>query len=72
LPNDLENGIAHSIPAATSWQAYWLRVQSADQGSSFFGAEGAEVRTSMILPPNLYRNMNETRILKNSGARHAV
>jgi len=26
----------------------------------------------MILPPNLYRNMNETRILKNSDARHAV
>jgi hypothetical protein len=30
------------------------------------------VRTSMILPPNLYGNMNETRILKNGGARHAV
>jgi hypothetical protein len=30
------------------------------------------VRTSMILPPNLYRNMNETRILKNGGARHVM
>ena len=28
------------------------------------------MRTSSILPPNHYRNMNETRILKNSGARH--
>jgi hypothetical protein len=25
----------------------------------------------MILPPNLYGNMNETRILKNGDARHA-
>jgi hypothetical protein len=29
------------------------------------------VRARMILPPNLYGNMNETRILKNSAARHA-
>jgi hypothetical protein len=72
LPNHLENGIAHSIPAATQRQAYWLGVQSANQSSSFFGTEGTEVRTRMILPPNLYRNMNETRILKNSDARHAV
>ena len=29
------------------------------------------MRTRMILPPNLYGNMNETRILKYRAARHA-
>ena len=29
------------------------------------------MRSRMILPPNLYGNMNETRILKNCVARHA-
>jgi len=29
------------------------------------------VRTSMILPPNPYRNMNTASILKNGGARYA-
>jgi hypothetical protein len=30
------------------------------------------VRTSMILPPNLYRNMNTVRILKIGGGCHAA
>jgi hypothetical protein len=46
-------------------------MQGADQGSSFYRAEGTEVRTSMISPPNLYGNMNETRILKNGATRHS-
>ena len=29
------------------------------------------MRNRMISPPNLYGNMNETRILKNGAARHA-
>jgi hypothetical protein len=30
------------------------------------------VRNSLILPPNPYRNMNTTRILKNGGERYAT
>ena len=30
------------------------------------------MRTAMILPPNLYRNMNANSILKNRATRHAL
>jgi hypothetical protein len=47
-------------------------LQDAEQNSSFNRTEGTEVRTTMILPPNLYRNMNATSILKNRVPRHAA
>jgi hypothetical protein len=47
-------------------------MQDAEQSSSFNRTEGTEVRTTMILPPNLYRNMNATSILKNRAPRHAL
>lgn len=45
-------------------------MQDAEQNSSFHRTEGTEVRTTMILPPNLYRDMNATSILKNRIVRH--
>src|SRR5271155_6207527 len=47
-------------------------MQDAEQSSSFHRTEGTEVRTAMILPPNLYRNMNANSILKNRATRHAL
>src|SRR5271156_661808 len=47
-------------------------MQDAEQSSSFHRTEGTEVRTDMILPPNLYRNMNANSILKNRATRHAL
>ena len=72
MPNSPENGIVRSITIAVGRQAYWLRMQDAGQSSSFNRTEGTEVRTTVILPPNLYRNMNATSILKNRAARHVV
>jgi hypothetical protein len=72
LPNNPENGIARSITIAVGWQANWRHMQDAEQSSSFNRTEGAEVRTTIILPPNLYSNMNATSILKNPAPRHAA
>ena len=47
-------------------------MQGAEQSSGFNRTEGTEVRTSMILPPNPYSNMNATSILKNCALRHAL
>lgn len=72
MPNSPENGIVRNTTIAVGRQAYWLRMQDAEQGSSFNRTEGTEVRTAIILPPNLYRNMNATSILKNRAVRHVV
>jgi hypothetical protein len=72
LPNNPENGIARSINIAAGLQTCWLHLQDAEQSSSFNRTEGTEVRTTMILPPNLYSNMNATSILKNRAARHVA
>ena len=47
-------------------------MQDTEQNSSFNRTEGTEVRTTIILPPNLYSNMNATSILKNYAARHVL
>jgi hypothetical protein len=72
LPNNLQNGIARSITIAVERKSYWLRMQDAEQSSSFNRTEGTEVRTSMNLPPDLCTNMNGTSILKNCALRHVV
>ena len=47
-------------------------MQDAEQSFSFNRTEGTGVRATMTLPPNLYRNMNATSILKNRAVRHVV
>jgi hypothetical protein len=71
LPNNPENGIARNITITAERHAYWLRMQDAEQSASFNRTEGTVVRATMILPPNLYRKMNATSILKNRAVRHA-
>jgi hypothetical protein len=47
-------------------------MQDAEQNSSFNRTEGTEVRTTIMLPPYRYRNMNATSILKIRAPRHAL
>ncbi len=45
-------------------------MQDAEQSFGFNRTAGTEVRTTMILPPNRYINMNAPSILKNHATRH--